>query len=142
MYCTTVTYNSKSYFEMTELRNKVLREPLGLVLTKEELEKENQDIFIAGIKNEKIICCCILSTIDFSLVKLRQMAVHPDFQGKNYGMNLLKYTEKIAQEKGFTSILLHARESAVNFYLKAGYITSGDNFTEVGILHKKMTKNI
>jgi len=49
-------------------------------------------------------------------------------------------SEKFAVVKGFEKIELHARDTAVDFYKKSGYIPEGNIFKEVGIDHLSMYK--
>jgi predicted GNAT family N-acyltransferase len=50
--------------------------------------------------------------------------------------------EKEAEKRRIGEIALHARETAVGFYEKLGYVVSGERFTEVGIPHWYMQKNM
>ena len=49
--------------------------------------------------------------------------------------------EAKAIEQGKQKMILHARDSAMDFYLSLGYIVVGDSFEEVGIPHHKMEKS-
>jgi hypothetical protein len=75
-------------------------------------------------------------------VKMRQVAVSPQVQGKGVGRALVTYSEVVAARIGFQDMVLHAREIAVPFYLKLGYTIVGDRFEEVNIPHFKMTKSL
>jgi predicted GNAT family N-acyltransferase len=137
-----IKYDSPEYESMCELRDEVLRKPIGLRLTKAERERDKHDILIACLENDKAIACCILTKIDEDYIQLRQMAVAPEYQQMGIGKNILSFAEKIAGENHYSFIRLHARKVAVGFYEKQGYITVGEEFTEVGIPHFEMTKNI
>jgi GNAT superfamily N-acetyltransferase len=54
--------------------------------------------------------------------QIRYMAVATTYQGKGIGSLLLNELERVAKEKQFNSILLHARENALPFYLHHGYV--------------------
>jgi predicted GNAT family N-acyltransferase len=58
------------------------------------------------------------------------------------GSFLISESEKLAVAKGYNKIELHARDTAVEFYVKAGYSILGDVFQEVGINHFFMYKNL
>jgi hypothetical protein len=73
---------------------------------------------------------------------MRQVAVATSAQGKGVGSALVQYAELVAMQNGFDSMLLHARASAVPFYLRLEYAIVGDLFEEVGIPHYKMTKQL
>jgi predicted GNAT family N-acyltransferase len=51
-------------------------------------------------------------------------------------------SEEVARQRGFDRIVLHARDTAVAFYLRLGYQLEGEPFEEVGILHRRMAKTL
>ena len=73
---------------------------------------------------------------------MRQVAVDESYQSKGIGRALVEYCEQVARDEQFTEIILHARETAVAFYLKLGYEVYGEPFIEVGIPHRNMRKFI
>ena len=70
------------------------------------------------------------------------MAVAPAHQGQHIGQRLLAYAEDVARAKGYELMVLHARESAVGFYEKSGFATTGEPFIDVTIPHRKMVKKL
>ena len=135
-----IAYHSPEYHEMLALRYKILREPWGLNFSEEDLQEEKDDVFIAYSDNESITGCCILTRISGEMLKLRQMAVDTPHQGKNVGTKIVAFVEQYAAEHGYSTIRLHARKTAVEFYTKCGYVVSGEEFTEIGIPHFLMEK--
>ncbi len=137
-----VDHGSKEYQQMVKLRNEILRQPLGLSLTVDELNKEKDDILIGAFDDEKILACCILTKADNKSLRLRQMAVQNNQQGKGIGASMLNFAEIIARDKGYKKLIMHARETAVRFYEKLGYRLVGDRFTEVTIPHFIIEKKL
>lgn len=137
-----IDHGSKEYMKMVELRSQVLREPLGLRFTTEELEKEKDDILIAAFEDDDLLGCCIISILDRTTFRLRQMAVYSSFQRKGIGASLLNYVENIARDKGCIKIMMHARLTAIGFYQRMGYTVVGNVFEELGIPHRYMEKTI
>lgn len=73
--------------------------------------------------------------------QIRYMAVATTHQGKGIGSLLLTELENIARSQSFESILLHARENAVPFYLHHGYTQLEKSHLLFGsIQHYKMFK--
>jgi predicted GNAT family N-acyltransferase len=70
------------------------------------------------------------------------MAVDDSIQKKGVGAKVLLFAEQTAKERGFNKIILHARKVAAGFYLKYNYTIKGGEFTEVGIPHFEMEKEI
>jgi GNAT superfamily N-acetyltransferase len=137
-----IEHNSGRYRDLVALRRRVLRSPLGLDFTPEQLEKERADIHIAAYLQSKLVGCVVLTAVDGSLVKLRQMAVVPEHQGRGVGKRLVAFAERLAAEMGYGEIVLHARETAVSFYESVGYVAEGETFTEVTMPHRKMVKQL
>lgn len=135
-----IDHGSKEYQQMVHLRNEILRKPLGLTFTQEELEKEKEEILIGAFEDEKMLGCCMLIKESPAVVRLRQMAVLNNLQGKGIGRALMQFAENIARDRGFRKITMHARKSAIGFYEKLGYHVTGDEFHEVTIPHHIMEK--
>lgn len=127
---------------MVNLRNEILRKPLGLSFTNEELEKEKDDILMGAFEDDKLLGCCLLTRMDSKTVRLRQMAVPNSMQGKGVGRALMIFAENIARDLGYKKLCMHARKTAVGFYQKLGYGISGDEFFEVTIPHYVMEKSL
>lgn len=135
-------FDSGDQKKSIELRRQVLRLPLGLDFTEKELQEEVDQYHFGGFL-EDILCAVLLLKKDGSnsdVLKMRQVAVHPDHQGKGYGKQLVRFSEIWCLENGFKRIELHARSSAVEFYVSMNYSIVPGEFTEVGIPHLKMFK--
>jgi predicted N-acetyltransferase YhbS len=130
------------YKEALELRIKVLRAPLGLVYTPEQLAEEATDIHVVAIDEGKVVGTILLRHINEQVIKMRQFAVAPDRQRQGIGSEIVAYCEDYALENGYNTIELHARESAVPFYQPLEYEKVGERFTEVTIPHFKMVKHL
>jgi GNAT superfamily N-acetyltransferase len=135
-----IDHGSREYLQMVQLRNDILRRPLGLQFTPDELEKEKEEILIGAFEEEKMLGCCMLIRENPNSVRLRQMAVLNNLQGKGIGRALMQFAENIARDRGFQKITMHARKTAVGFYEKLGYRISGQEFEEVTIPHYVMEK--
>ncbi|MBN8863898.1 MAG: GNAT family N-acetyltransferase [Sphingobacteriales bacterium] len=137
-----IDHGTVEYRQMVKLRDDILRKPLGLGFTPEELESERDNLLIAAFEDERMLGCCMLIEEKPGLARLRQMAVLNDLQGKGIGRALMNFAENIARDRGFKKICMHARANAVGFYEKVGYRVSGDQFMEVTIPHFLMEKQL
>ena len=115
-----IDHGSREYQQMVQLRNDILRKPLKLTFSPEELEKEKDEILIGAFEEEKMLGCCMLIMVDPTTVRLRQMAVLNNLQGKGIGRALMQFAENIARDRGFKKIIMHARKTAAGFYEKTG----------------------
>ena len=137
-----IDHGTEEYHQMVNLRNEVLRKPLGMQFMKDELTKEKEDILIGAFEDETMIGCCLLTKVDKQVVRLRQMAVQNNVQGKGIGATMMNFAENVARDFGFGNMIMHARKTAVGFYEKLGYKVTGNEFEEVTIPHYIMQKQL
>jgi predicted GNAT family N-acyltransferase len=137
-----IDHGSTEYQKMVDLRLEILRKPLGLKFSQEELEREKDDILIGAFDEDKLLACCLLTKIDSTTCKLRQMAVQNSQQGKGIGATMMNFAENVARDRGYKVMAMHARKTAVGFYEKLGYKVTGDEFMEVTIPHFVMHKKL
>ena len=137
-----IKHGSKEYSQMVDLRFQILRKPLGLIFTPEELAAEKEDFLLGCYEDELLEACCMLTKTDPKTVRLRQMAVSSNLQGKGIGRALMVFAENIARDHGFKRLTMHARESAAGFYEKSGYKICSDKFEEVTVPHYVMEKEL
>ncbi len=131
---------SAAYIATIALRHHVLRAPLNMHFTISEFENENHDFHLYLEANDIVVACLVLSPKEDNCLKMRQVAVDPNFQSKGLGKQLVAFAEQVAKKEGFRKIVLHARETAVDFYTKQAYQRDGERFIEVGIPHYKFYK--
>ena len=137
-----IDHGTKEYYQMVELRNEILRKPLGLSFDASELEKEKEDILITAYEEEKLLGCCLLTKVDNNCLRLRQMAVQNSLQGKGIGATMMNYAENVARDAGYKKMIMHARKTALGFYEKIGYKPTGKEFEDVTIPHIVMEKKL
>jgi N-acetylglutamate synthase-like GNAT family acetyltransferase len=137
-----IDHGSKEYQLMVKLRYEIMRKPLGLSFSPEELAKEKNDILICAFDEDELMGCCILTKMSDGCVRLRQMAVQKNMQGKGIGESMVTFAENIARDKGFRTLTMHARDTAIGFYEKYGYKVIGDRFIEINIPHHIMEKKL
>jgi len=137
-----VDHNSLQYQDMVSLRHAVLRKPLGLSFSPEQLQAEADLIHVACYYNDNLAGCLILQPESNRSLKMRQVAVSDDHQGLGIGRALVEFSEQFARDGRYSKISMHARETAVGFYIKLGYEIEGEPFEEVTIPHRSMFKNI
>jgi predicted GNAT family N-acyltransferase len=137
-----IDYGSEQYQQMIKLRDDILRKPLGVYFTKEELEREKDYLLIGAFEDDKMLACCMLVEENSKTVRLRQMAVLNDLQGKGIGKALMIFAENLARDRGYKKITMHARKNAVGFYEKMGYVKVGHEFQEITIPHYLMEKKL
>jgi predicted GNAT family N-acyltransferase len=137
-----IDHGTEDYKKMVELRYNILRKPLGLDFTDDELEKEKDEMLIGAYEDDEMLGCCMLTKVGPQTVRLRQMAVKPGLQGKGIGRVLMQFAENLARDRGNAKMTMHARKTATGFYEKQGYKIVGEEFDEVTIPHYIMEKEL
>ncbi len=140
-----ILYGTPAYDSALKLRDKVLREPLGLEFTVDQISQEWQVNHLVARDTHSIIRgVLILQPMlnDAKQMKMRQVAIDPYCQSIGVGSTLVKFAEKFAQAHRVQHFVLNARSTAVSFYHKLDYKIQGKEFLEVGIPHFKMSKKL
>jgi predicted GNAT family N-acyltransferase len=136
-----IAHRSAEWTNAVRLREKILREPLGSKFTEKELEEEKNHIQIAGFLEDGIIATTVLVP-EGDEMKMQRVVVAENLRSLNIGSEMMTFCEKLAVDRNFKVMYCHARDSAVNFYIKNGYAGIGDYFDEDGIPHLKMRKEL
>jgi ribosomal protein S18 acetylase RimI-like enzyme len=141
MNFTQIEFASPEYDEAIGLRYEILRKPLGLTYTVEQLAEEWDDFHLVAYDADyEMIGYLNFRIVDEKTLKMRQVAIAERAQNRGIGSELVKFSEQFAKGKGYEKIILHARETAIPFYEKNKYRIFGEPFVEVGIAHRKMEK--
>jgi predicted N-acetyltransferase YhbS len=130
------------YAQELELRFRVLREPLGMTRADVPFAREGEWVHFVATGGGEVVGCVLMSREGSTVVQLRQMAVDTSKQLGGVGRVLVDALEQHARAAGYARVTMHAREVAVGFYEKLGYAIVGDRFTEVGIPHFVMEKDL
>lgn len=125
------------------LRYEVLRKPIGMPPGSEENAAEARCEHCVAVLDGVVVGCVLwLADVAGTSGKLLQMAVAPDQRGLDVGRRLVRELERHVGQRGVTEVRMHARESVLGFYLKLGYVVTGDPFTEVGLPHRHMQRSL
>lgn len=138
-----VVYGEAAYHKMVACRNAVLRAPQGRHLTEEELARDKHYLHYAAFDAAgEVVGTVLLGALSDTVVRARQVSVRDAMQGLGVGARMMAFVEAEAQAQGFTQMVLHARQTAVPFYSRIGYVAEGEYFEESGLPHIRMTKTL
>lgn len=136
---TEIAFGSPEHAGAVRLRKAILRDPIGLDFDPAELAAECDQIHLAAIEHDEVIGVLLLVPGGRDC-KMRQVAVQRERQNDGLGTKLVRAAEREAIKQGAARMVLHARETAIPFYLRLGYDLEGEPFTEVGLPHRRMVK--
>ncbi len=137
-----IDYGSKEYDQMVALRHQMLRKPLGLSFTNEELANEKSNILLGCFDDDVLEGCCMLVEANLTTIRLRQMAVLSGLQGKGIGRVLMIFAENVARDRRYQKIIMNARVTSIPFFEKLGYHVNGSEFIDLTIPHVVMEKEL
>ena len=121
-----IEYGSAEYLETLELRNRVMRIPLGLDIHKEDFSHESASAIIGSFDGGQLLGVGVMSHKD--VFKVEYLCVDFHLQGSGIGGELLDRMEAMAAEQGGKTMYLDARGTAQPFYAHRGYKTTSEVF--------------
>ena len=78
--------------------------------------------------DDRAVAVCRLHFNNESEAQIRYMGVDEKYRGQGLGAAILHWLEQIAKEKGAEKVILHAREQAIPFYSKQGYMAKEKSY--------------
>ena len=139
---TIVPADTREHAALRAVREQILRIPLGLRFTPEELQEEADDLHIAATCNGEVIGGVLLRAGDARTGRLRQMAVLRSHRARGVGALLVRFLEAQARRREYRRIAIHARIHAIAFYERLDYEVEGQPFLEHTIPHVRMVKQL
>jgi GNAT superfamily N-acetyltransferase len=106
-----------------------------------EMEEDFDGIHFGAFMDNKLVGVVSLFQTETKF-QFRKLAIEPSVQNMRIGSKLLTYITNYAKENGCELIWCNARLSAIGFYLKAGYIATGKQFSKKGVDYEIMEKAI
>lgn len=126
-----------------DLRYRILREPLSQPRGSERNEGDATGEHYALYDNSILKAIARLDHSGEGIAQVRFVAVERNQQGRGYGRMIMEATEVNAKERGDAKMILHARDYAVDFYLRLGYTRIEPSYKLFGVLqHYLMEKGL
>jgi len=137
----TVNYQEQLQAIQT-IRTIVFQEEQGVTT---ELEFDGLDAiathFLAYLDDQPVGTTRIRN-IDEQTVKIERLAVLPGARKQGIGRKLMETALEVITTQKKHIAIVHAQEYIANLYRQLGFEQVGDRFTEAGISHIKMTKQL
>ena len=142
MQFSIVEHGGRQYESTVALRDRILRQPLGLKFSPDQLAAESMFIHMAGSIDDQIRACCVVVEKEDAWCQVRQVAVDAQFQGQGYGKQFMEFAHNHILSLGGKRVFCHSRNVAEPFYKRLGYRSVGEYFEEVTIEHIRMEKDL
>ena len=120
----------------------MLRKPLGHGREAVPFPFEAESLHLVALDGRQVVGCVLFHPEGPETGRLFQMAIEPERQGAGLGTRLVRGLEVAVAGMGFREVTLHARDAAVGFYARLGYVSFGAPYVEVGIPHQNMRRTV
>ncbi len=126
------------------IRYNTLRKPWNQPIGSEKDNHEAESIHAMAVnENNEVLGVCRLQYNSETEAQLRFMGVINEAQGLGIGRLLIDYMELKAKNHGTRTMILQARENALDFYKKCGYSVKEKTFKLWDLIqHYLMTKEL
>jgi predicted GNAT family N-acyltransferase len=125
-----------------QIRTKVFQQEQGV---SSELEFDGLDAnaihFLAYLDN-KAVATARIREIDPHTTKIERLAVLPQARKQGVGRKLMSTALEIIAQQPKNIAIVHAQEYIVQLYEQLGFKVVGEKFSEAGIAHVKMVKQL
>ena len=136
----TVKYQDK-IAAIKHIRTQVFQKEQGVSA---ELEFDGLDAdaiqFLAYL-NGKAVATARIREIDADTVKIERLAVLPEYRKQGIGKQLMESALSVSRLDKSKAIV-HAQEYIASLYQQLGFEVVGERFSEAGIAHVKMVKQL
>ena len=125
-----------------DLRYRILRTPLNQTLGSERDDGDVSGIHFALYENQVLLAIARLDYSNTKVAQVRFVAVEENQQGRGIGRKIMEAVENRCISDGKEKLILHARDYALDFYLKLGYVNIEKSYKLFGVLqHFLMEKH-
>jgi predicted GNAT family N-acyltransferase len=123
------------------LRHEVFCVEQGVPEREEVDGRDHEGIHLVAVSGEELLATCRVLLIG-STAQFSRLAVRPSARRLGIATALLEVADEETRAAGGRRIVLHAQTYAQELYERAGYRPRGRVFTEAGIEHIAMEKQL
>lgn len=124
------------------LRYRILRKPLNQPKGSERNEGDASGIHFALFAENQIRAIARLDQASEKVSQVRFVAVDTSLQGKGFGRLMMEAVEDKSKELGNEKMILHARDYALDFYIKIGYTTVEKSYKLFDVLQHYLMEKV
>jgi predicted GNAT family N-acyltransferase len=123
------------------IRTTVFEQEQGIDPALEFDEYDDAALHVIGWLNAEVVgtgrLVCLMEN-----ARLGRMAVLPHARRHGVGRAIVDALLRIARERRYELVVLHAQRHAIGFYERCGFVGIGDEFEEAGIPHRRMERRL
>lgn len=132
----------KEWEQYYALRYDVLRKPLNRPIGSERNDGDLTGIHFALYEDGMLRAIARLDKVNETTAQTRFVAVDPVVQGKGFGKLIMEAVEAKSIERGDKKMILHARDYALQFYLRLGYTEIEKSYKLFDVLQHYLMEKI
>lgn len=125
-----------------QIRTQVFQKEQGVSA---ELEFDGLDAeaiqFLAYL-NGKAVATARIREIDGDKAKIERLAVLPEYRKQGIGKQMMESALSVVSSLDKSLAIVHAQEYIASLYKQLGFEVVGERFSEAGIAHVKMVKQL
>jgi predicted GNAT family N-acyltransferase len=132
----------KEWNDYYNMRYNILRKPLNQPLGSERNDGDLDGKHFALYENKILRAIARLDKSEEGISQVRFVAVNSESRGKGFGKLIMDALELHSKDTGNSKIILHARDYAVDFYLKLGYTKLDKSYKLFDVLQHYLMEKI
>lgn len=125
-----------------QIRTKVFQEEQGVSKELEFDGLDEQAVHFLAYVNDQAIGTARIREIAPDTVKIERLAVLPEARKQGIARQLMKTALKVISQQNKSLVIVHAQEYIAKLYQQLGFEIVGEKFSEAGIVHVKMLKQL
>lgn len=136
--CRRIDIHDQLFQQELDLRDSVLRRPLGRVSSCDEQAHDNDGNHFVAIRGREVLGCPGLYIKWPCVALLRLMAVRESERGRGVGSQLVAFAVEWAIANRFGEFEGEVRVAAAKFYERCRFRAEGAEYVRHGVPHLKM----
>ncbi len=132
----------KEWEQYYAMRYDVLRKPLNQPIGSERNDGDLNGIHFALYEDGMLRAIARLDKVDETTAQTRFVAVDPVVQGKGFGKLIMDAVEAKSIARGDKKMILHARDYALQFYLRLGYTEIEKSYKLFNVLQHYLMEKV
>ena len=106
------------------------------------LEGDEAAVHFGGSVQGELVSVVSVFSHEHQQMRLRKFAILPEFQGRGYGSSLINHIIDYLEGTSTHKLWCDARQEAIPFYLKQGFVEHGDAFLKSGVSYIRMYRHL